>query len=112
MVKYETIQLNKIFSALSDPTRREMLARLAHGPSSVTELARPFSVSLPAVSKHLKVLEDAGLILREKDGQVRRCHLRPDALQEADAWISHYKKFWERQLDSLDHYFKKTDRKA
>ena len=108
MVKYNTAQIDATFSALGDATRREMLARLARGSTSVTELAKPFPISLPAVSKHLKVLEGAGLIIREKEGQVRRCHLKPEPLKEASDWISHYQRFWEGQLDNLERYFSQT----
>ena len=108
MVKYSTAQMDATFSALGDATRREMLARLAKGSTSVMELAKPFPISLPAVSKHLKVLEAAGLIAREKEGQVRRCHLKPKPLKEAADWISHYRLFWERHLDNLDHYLSQT----
>ena len=111
MVKYSTAQIDATFSALGDATRREMLARLARGSSSVTELAKPFPISLPAVSKHLKVLEEAGLIIREKEGQVRRCHLKTEPLKEVANWIGHYQKFWERQLDNLEDYLNQTQSK-
>ena len=96
--------LDQVFSALADPTRRAILARLALGEASVGELAEPFDISLPAVSRHLKVLEGAALITREKDAQWRRCRLHPEPLKEAADWISQYRKFWENQLDALAEY--------
>ena len=96
--------LDRTFSALSDPTRRAILSRLAGGESSVGELAAPFNMSLPAVSKHLRVLENAGLLRRKKDGRVRRCRLNPEAMKEASDWIGFYRKFWEGQFDSLENY--------
>jgi len=96
--------LNQTFQALADPTRRAIMARLAEGESSVNELATPFDISLPAISRHLKVLEEAKLIERRKDAQFRRCRLRPENLQAAAAWINHYKRFWEGQFDQLAAY--------
>ncbi|MCG8509736.1 MAG: metalloregulator ArsR/SmtB family transcription factor, partial [Rhodospirillales bacterium] len=93
--------LDTTFAALADPTRRAILARLASGEASVGELAKPFEISLPAVSKHLDVLETARLITRKKDGQWRRCRLSPEPLREASDWISHYRQFWEEQFDRL-----------
>jgi DNA-binding transcriptional ArsR family regulator len=98
--------LSTTFSALSDPTRRAILARLALGESTVTELAAPFRISLPAISKHLKVLEGAGLLARERDGRVHRCRLEPGPMKDAAQWIEHYRRFWESQLDSLERYLK------
>jgi len=97
-------QLSNTFSALSDPTRRAILARLAKGSATVNELAEPFPVSLPAISRHLKVLEGAGLIRREVEAQKRRCHLRPQALAEANDWIETHRRFWSESLDSLGTY--------
>jgi DNA-binding transcriptional ArsR family regulator len=92
------------FAALADPTRRAILARLAEGEASVGELARPFAMSLPAISKHLSVLERARLIRRRKDAQWRRCALRPDGLRTAAAWIGQYERFWTESFDRLaDH---------
>jgi len=108
MVKYSNGSLDRTFAALSDPTRRAILARLAQGDTSVTELAEPFNVSLPAISKHLRVLERAGLLIQEKDGRVRRCRLVAEPLKEAAAWIVRYQKFWEAQFDALADYLKKT----
>ena len=104
MVKYTTATLNSTFAALADPTRRAILERLAQGDSSVTELAQPFHVSLPAISKQLGVLENAGLLLREKDGRVRRCRLDAAPMQEAVRWMERYRRFWEDRLSSLASY--------
>ncbi len=100
-------QLDATFSALADPTRRAILARLALGETSVNELAEPFEMSLPAVSKHLKVLERAGLISRGREAQWRPCRLEAAPLREAFGWIEHYKKFWEESFDRLDEYLMK-----
>ena len=108
MVKYRSDGLNEIFGALADPTRRAILARLALGETSVGELAEPFEMSLPAVSKHLSVLETAGLVQREKQGRVRRCHLDGRPLEAAAGWIEEYRRFWETQLDSLARYLEQT----
>jgi DNA-binding transcriptional ArsR family regulator len=108
MVKYQSDGLNEIFGALADPTRRAILARLALGETSVGELAEPFEMSLPAVSKHLGVLETAGLIQREKQGRVRRCQLDGRPLEAAAGWIEDYRRFWEAQLDSLARYLEET----
>jgi DNA-binding transcriptional ArsR family regulator len=108
MVKYQSDGLNEIFGALADPTRRAILARLALGETSVGELAEPFEMSLPAVSKHLGVLETAGLVQREKQGRVRRCHLDGRPLEAAAGWIEDYRRFWESQLDSLARYLEET----
>ena len=91
--------------ALSDGTRRAILARLAQGEALVTELAQPFDMSLPAVSKHLGILERAGLINRQKDGRIRRCTLESGPLKDASEWIEFYRQFWESNLDSLADYF-------
>ena len=108
MVKRQPDSLNAVFSALADPTRREILARLSEGEASVTELAEPFEMSLPAVSKHLGVLEDAGLLTREKDGRVRHCRLVPEPMQDALEWIARYGRFWEAQFDSLERYLSES----
>ena len=97
-------QLSTTFSALADPTRRAILARLALGETSVTELAAPFDMSLPAVSKHLKVLESAGLISRSKDAQWRPCKLEAAPLRDVAAFLETYRQFWEESLDRLDDY--------
>ena len=104
MVKRSPDSLNAVFSALADPTRREILARLSEGEASVTELAEPFEMSLPAVSKHLGVLEDAGLLTREKDGRVRHCRLVAEPMEDALEWMVRYGRFWESQFDSLEGY--------
>jgi len=95
-----------VFSALADPTRREILARLSTGEAPVKELAEPFALSGPAITKHLKVLERAGLISRSRDGQQRPCRLEPRALEPAADWIDRYREMWEEQLDRLDEYLK------
>jgi DNA-binding transcriptional ArsR family regulator len=94
------------FAALADPTRRAILARLAHGETSVTDLAKPFAMSMPAVSKHLKVVETAGLITRSREAQWRPCRIEPRALKEVDDWLEHYRRFFEESLDRLDAYLK------
>jgi len=100
------MSLDAAFSALADPTRRAILARLALGETSVTELARPFDMSLPAVSKHLKVLERAGLISRGRAAQWRPCRIEPKALKDIDDWLEHYRRFFEGSLDRLEDYLK------
>ena len=96
--------LNAVFSALADPTRRAILDRLARGEARVTELADPHDMSLPAVSKHLKVLEDAGLILRERDGRVHRMNLNSKPMKDAAAWLERYRAFWEGRFDALERF--------
>lgn len=98
--------LTNIFSALADPTRRAILTKLSSGESTVKELAEPFAISAPAITKHLKVLEKAGLIARGKDAQWRPCRLKAAPLKEASDWIDQYKTFWEESLDRLDDYLK------
>ena len=100
-------KLSKTFSALSDPTRRKILARLTRGESSVKELAKPFRMTLPAISKHLKVLERAGLIQRSREAQWRPCRLDAEPLKKASEWIETYRQFWEESFDRLDDYLKK-----
>src|SRR3954463_8151592 len=95
-------RLSLVFSALADPTRRAILARLAGGSASVTELAAPFAMSLPAVSKHLKVLERAGLIARGREAQWRPCRIEPAPLRAAASWLDAYCRLWDEQLDRLD----------
>lgn len=97
-----TDPLSLTFAALADPTRRAILARLSQGESSVKELAEPFAMSLPAVSKHLKVLERAGLITRGKEAQWRPCRLDPGPLQDVSEWLEHYSRFWDQSLGRLD----------
>ena len=100
--------LSQTFSALADPTRRAILARLATGAATVGELAEPFDMSLPAVSRHLKVLNDAGLIQRHTEAQWRRCELRGEGMRAAADWIEFYRKFWEESFDRLDAFLKRT----
>src|SRR5512140_1249113 len=97
-----TTRLDATFAALADPTRRAILARLAKGEASVTELAGPFEMSLPAVSKHLKVLQGAGLIARSREGKWRPCRLEAEPLKEVADWVGQYRIFWEQRLDRLD----------
>lgn len=104
MVKYLSNTLDATFGALADPTRRSILERLIAGEASVTSLAEPFDMSLPAVSKHLRVLEKAGLLTQEKDGRVRRCRMDAGPMKEASDWVGRYRIFWEEQLDSLADY--------
>ena len=115
MVKYrgttEDQKLDLIFSALADPTRRAILARLARGEATAGQLADPFDISLPAVSKHLKVLESAGFLIRAKDGRIHRCNLDAEPLQTASDWISTYRAFWEGQFGSLARYLDKEKKK-
>lgn len=101
-------KLSQTFSALSDPTRRAVLARLAQGEASVTDLAQPFlkEMSLPAITKHLKVLEKAGLITKTREAQWRPCKLNPEALKDAADWMEQYRMFWEESFDRLDAYLK------
>jgi DNA-binding transcriptional ArsR family regulator len=103
-------QLSATFAALADPTRRAILSRLAEGDATVTELARPFRVSLPAISRHLKVLEGAGLISRNRSAQFRPSSLRLVPLQEATAWIETRREVWERRMDRLDEHLQEIQR--
>jgi len=111
MVNNKKIQLNEVFHALSDSTRRAILARLTKGDALVTELAKPFTMSLPAISKHLTVLEKAGLLQRHKDGRIRRCELKAAPLESASEWIGLYRPFWNAQLDSLTYYLENNKKK-
>ena len=99
-----TDRLSTTFAALADPTRRAILARLAAGEASVTELGEPFAMSLPAISKHLKVLEKAGLIARAREAQWRPCRLEARPLKDAAQWLEHYRHFWDDSFDRLDEY--------
>jgi DNA-binding transcriptional ArsR family regulator len=107
----EADRLNSTFAALADPTRRAILARLAGGEASVTELAEPFEMSLPAVSKHLRVLEGAGLIARGREAQWRPCRLAASPLKDAADWLEHYRRFWEESLDRLEGYLRELQTK-
>jgi DNA-binding transcriptional ArsR family regulator len=109
MVKHDA--LDATFAALADSTRRAILARLVDGELSVTELAKPFDMSLPAISKHLKVLEHAGLIARGRDAQWRPCRLDAGPLKDVADWVDHYKKFWEESFDRLDEYLREIQKK-
>ena len=106
-----TDRLSATFSALADPTRRAILARLALGETSVSELAEPFDISLPAVSRHLKVLEGAGLIARGREAQWRPCRIEPRALKDVDDWLENYRRFWDASFDRLGEYLKKLQAK-
>lgn len=104
----QTDQLTSTFAALADPTRRAILGHLASGEASVTELAEPFEMSLPAVSKHLKVLERAGLIERGREAQWRPCRLSAGPMREAADWLEQYRRFWEAAFDRLDRYLREV----
>jgi DNA-binding transcriptional ArsR family regulator len=104
-------RLSTTFAALADPTRRAILARLVAGEASVTELAEPFAMSLPAISKHLKVLERAGLIARGREAQWRPCRLEAGPLKDAAEWLEHYRRFWEESLDRLERYLRELQAK-
>jgi len=108
MVKHSADALDAVFSALSDRTRREIVTRLAEGEASVSELAEPFDVSLPAVTKHLRVLERAGLLEHHKQGRVRRCRLVASPLRDADDWLGRYRRFWETRLGSLSAHLEEA----
>jgi len=109
-VTHET--LDRVFWALSDATRRGIVERLTHGPASVSELARPHGMSLPGFMKHLRVLEEAGLLLREKEGRVVRCELAAEPMQEAAMWLAHYEKFWKHNLDALGRFLYQQEQVA
>jgi DNA-binding transcriptional ArsR family regulator len=108
MCKYmmQSAQLDRVFAALADPTRRAILARLALGEATVNEIAAPIPMSLPSVSKHLKVLEGAGLISRGREAQWRPCKLEPRALKAVDDWVELYRRHWEESFDNMDSYLK------
>ncbi|HEY0702570.1 MAG TPA: metalloregulator ArsR/SmtB family transcription factor [Candidatus Acidoferrales bacterium] len=108
MVNYSSGALDATFAALSDATRRGILARLAAGEASVSELAAPYEMSLPAVSKHLRVLESAGLVTRNREGRVQRCRLKAAPMKNAADWIEHYRRFWEAQFDSLHKFLEES----
>ncbi len=107
-----TDALSQTLSALADPTRRAILARLSSGPATVNELAEPFDISLPAISRHLKVLETAGLIARGREAQWRPCQLNAEPLKQLDGWLSTYRKFWEGSFDRMDAYLRQIQRHA
>ena len=112
MVKYSSTALNRTFAALADPTRRQILAHLARGDTRVTDLARPHDMSLPAVSKHLRVLENAGLLRRRRYGRIHEMQLNAEPLKKAAQWVEEYRKFWEGSLDRLAAYLEKTNKTA
>src|SRR5258708_29142541 len=113
MVEYsQAPELDRVFSALADPTRRAILQALSHGPATINEIAMPFSVSLNAISKHVIVLERAGLVRREIKGREHHCSIDPRPLSEANAWLEHYRHFWERRLDALQGYVTRKFRAA
>jgi DNA-binding transcriptional ArsR family regulator len=111
MVNYSGT-LDRTFGALADPTRRAILARLASGEFRVTDLAEPFDISLPAVSKHLKVLEEAGLLARRKEGRIHHCRLDPRPMNAAAEWIARHRKFWENAFDNLEKYLVEQKKEA
>lgn len=105
MVEYpRSAELDRVFSALADPTRRAILRRLTHRPATINEIAEPFRVSLNAISKHLMVLERAGLLRREIRGREHHCWIEPRPLREADEWLKYYRQFWEQRMDALQAY--------
>jgi DNA-binding transcriptional ArsR family regulator len=108
MVKYSATTLDRTFAALADPTRRRILAHLARGDQCVTNLARPYAMSLPAVSKHLRVLEKAGLLRRQRYGRVHEMQLEARPLKQAAQWVEEYRRFWEGSLERLADFLKKT----
>jgi DNA-binding transcriptional ArsR family regulator len=110
MVKYSA-SLDTTFGALADPTRRAILASLMLGQASITELAKPHRMSLPAVMKHVRVLEQAGLVAQQKTGRTRHCQLAAKPLKDAEAWISQYRLFWEGAFDSLERYLSQSESK-
>jgi DNA-binding transcriptional ArsR family regulator len=111
MLNYSPSVLNRVFGALADPTRRRILEHLAQGDQCVTDLARPYAMSLPAVSQHLRVLEDAGLIRRKRRGRVHRLRLEAKRMKEAEAWIEENRRAWEERLDRLGEYLKQLQNK-
>lgn len=112
MVEYSQEQLNSVFSAVADPTRRAILRALAKKPATITQIAKPFPVSLNAISKHVMVLEGAGLIRREIQGREHLCRLEPRPLRDATAWLDHYRQFWDVRLDALESYVARKEKGA
>ena len=109
MVNHYPAQLNSVFSALADPTRRTILTQLTHGSCAITKLKTAHKMSLPGVMKHIRVLEEAGLVKRQKKGRVVHCHLAAEPLKDAATWIDEYRQFWDQRLDSLADYLKTQD---
>lgn len=103
-------RLDRVFRALGDRTRRRLLTRLARRPAMITELAKPFAMSLPAVSRHIRVLESAGLVRREVDGRVHHCSLSPAPLKTVEAWLTHHRRFWEGKLEALARFVENDER--
>jgi DNA-binding transcriptional ArsR family regulator len=101
--------LNKTFAALSDPTRRAILARLGQGSATVTEVAKPFDMSLPAISKHLRVLEEAGLLTRERTGRIHHLYINPQPMKQASQWLAFYEQFWTESLDALERFLEEPE---
>ena len=108
MVKYSDRSLDLAFGALAHPIRRGILARLSTGEASIAELAKPFKVSAPAITKHMKILEDAGLLSRKKQGRQHRCRLEQKRMKEAEEWIEAHRKFWNDRFDALEKYLKEN----
>lgn len=108
MVNYYQRQLDLAFGALAHPIRRGILARLASGEATVSELAKPFKVSAPAISKHMRILEEAGLLTRQKKGREHRCRLQARRMQEAERWLERHRKFWNERFDALERYLKEN----
>jgi DNA-binding transcriptional ArsR family regulator len=104
MVKYRETSLDRVFHALADPTRRHILSQLAGGDRTVSEVSNPLPMSMPAVTKHLNVLEEAGLLKRTKDGRLRHCRLQASPLMQASDWLDYYREFWNTKLDNLEEY--------
>ncbi|MFL5845095.1 MAG: ArsR/SmtB family transcription factor [Solirubrobacteraceae bacterium] len=105
MVKHQEPELDGVLAAIADPARRSIVTRLAEGPASVSQLAEPLTMSLPGVMKHVRVLEQAGLLTHHKEGRTRWCALRPEPLAAVDDWLERYRRFWDGQLDGLvDHF--------
>ena len=104
--------LDRTFSALSDPTRRDILERLSTGPASISELARPIGISLPGVMKHVRILEEAHLVTTEKNGRTRECRLGPGEMEDVTRWVEAYRERWDRRLDRLERYIEKQQRGA
>ena len=109
MVNILDEQMDAVFTALADSTRRGMISRLAEGPATIGELGRPFAISKPAVTKHVKMLEKAGLVSRKKDGRIHRCKLNPKPMKQAEDWIEKHRRFWQASLDSLARYLVETN---
>lgn len=108
MVNYNQHQLDLAFGALAHPIRRGILARLSTGEATIAELAKPFKVSAPAITRHMRILEEAGLLSRKRQGRAHHCRLEQKRMKEAEAWIENHRKFWDERLDALEHYLKEN----